>query len=299
MFDTIVIGGSYAGLAAALQLARARRQVLVVDAGKRRNRFAVHSHGFLGHDGAEGAAIAANAREQLLAYPTVTWLDGTVRSARGSLDRFVVEVDAERQWEGRRIVLALGVVDELPAIDGIADRWGRSVFHCPYCHGYELGGGAIGVVATMPFSVHQALMLPDWGKTTYFTRGVFEPTPEELEMLERCGVGIERAPVVAIEGSDSEPTVRLEGGRTSSFRGLFIASKTRVATPIVAELGCAFEDGPVGAFVTTNAMKETTVPGVFACGDMAIAAGSVALAVGDGVRAGISAHRSLIFAPNA
>jgi thioredoxin reductase len=298
MFDAIVVGGSYAGVAAALQLARARRKVLVVDAGTRRNRFATHSHGFLGHDGAEGAAIATNARKQLLAYPTVTWLVSLVRSAHGSVDRFVVEVDAERRFEGKRIVLALGVVDELPPIDGIADRWGRSVFHCPYCHGYELGGGAIGVLATMPFSVHQALMLPDWGKTTYFTRGAFEPTPEELASLERRGVVIEREPVVAIEGSESEPTVRLEGGRRLSFRGLFIASKTRVASSVVAELGCAFEDGPVGAFVKTDAMKETTVPGIFACGDMAIAAGSVALAVGDGVRAGISAHRSLVFPPN-
>jgi len=297
MFDAIIIGGSYAGLSAALQLARARRSVLVVDAGQRRNRFAMHSHGFLGHDGHEGAAIAANAREQLLAYPTVKWVDGSARAAHGSIDRFVVEIDAERRFEGQRIVLALGVADELPAIEGVAERWGRSIFHCPYCHGYELEGGAIGVLATMPFSVHQGLMLPDWGKTTYFTRGNFEPTEEERAALKRRGVVTEREPVIAIEGSDAEPTVRLESGRRLPFRGLFLASKTRVASPIAAELGCAIEDGPVGPFVTTDVMKETTVPGVFACGDMAIAAGSVAIAVGDGVRAGISAHRSLIFPP--
>jgi thioredoxin reductase len=296
MFDVVVVGGSYAGIGAALQLARARRKVLVVDAGMRRNRYATHSHGFLGHDGDEGAAIATNARAQLLAYSTVTWVDGRARSARGALDGFVVDVDGDRRLEARRLVLAVGVADELPSIDGLAERWGRSVFHCPYCHGYELDQGAIGALATMPASLHQALMLPDWGKTTYFTRG-FEPTAEERVSLEQRGVAIEREPVVAVEGGDTEPTVRLESGRRLSFRGLFVASKTRPASPIAAELGCALEESPLGPFVKTDAMKETSIPGVFACGDVAIAAGSVSLAVGDGVRAGISAHRSLIFPP--
>lgn len=295
MHDVVVIGGSYAGMAAALQLARARRDVVVVDAGKRRNRFATHSHGFLGNDGSEGAAIAANAKRQLLAYPTVTWLDGAVRSARGTSGSFVVTLEDDRSLETQRIVLALGVVDELPPIAGMAERWGRSVFHCPYCHGYELEGGAIGVVATSPLSVHHAAMLPDWGKTTYFTRG-FTPTPDERALLAQRGVEIEPAAVVAIEGPDDAPAVRLEDGTVRAFRGLFVASKIVVASRFVAELGCAFEDGPAGAFVKTDPMtKQTTVPGVFACGDIAIAAGSVSLAVGDGARAGMGTHRSLIF----
>lgn len=295
MHDVVVVGGSYAGMAAALQLARARKDVVIVDAGKRRNRFATHSHGFLGNDGAEGAAIAANAKRQLLAYPTVTWIEGAVRAARGASGSFVVTLEDDRRLETARIVLALGVVDELPPIDGIAERWGRSVFHCPYCHGYELDGGPIGVIANSSLSVHHAAMLPDWGETTYFTRG-FTPTPDEQALLEQRGVAIEPSAVVAVEGPDHAPAVRLADGRVRSFRGLFVASKIVVASRFVAELGCAFEDGPAGAFVKTDPMtKQTTVPGVFACGDMAIAAGSVSLAVGDGVRAGMAAHRSLIF----
>ncbi|MBX3188560.1 MAG: NAD(P)/FAD-dependent oxidoreductase [Labilithrix sp.] len=295
MLDAVIVGGSYAGISAALQLARARRAVAVIDAGLRRNRFATHSHGFLGHDGHEGRAIAENARAQLLAYPTVTWIEGTARAARGAADAFVVELDGARNLEAKRMILAYGVSDELPSIDGVAERWGRSVFHCPYCHGYELDGGAIGVLATMPAAAHVAQMLPDWGKTTYFTRGLFEPTAEESAALERRGVVIEREAVAAVEGDDAAPSVRLASGRALGFRGLFVGPRTRPSTPIAAELGCALEESPFGFYVKTDEMKATTVPGVFACGDVALPAGSVALAVGDGVRAGISAHRSLVF----
>jgi thioredoxin reductase len=116
--DVIVIGGSYAGMAAALQLLRARRKVLVVDAGKRRNRFASHSHGFLGQDGADPAEIAATARRQLEAYPTLTWIDGVAESASGEKDGFAVETEGKTRHEARRLLFATGVADGLPAIEG-------------------------------------------------------------------------------------------------------------------------------------------------------------------------------------
>ncbi len=291
MHDVIVIGGSYAGLAAALQLVRARRRVLVIDAGVRRNRNAAHSHGFLGQDGRDPAAIAAKARAEVLAYPTASLLESRAESAARTDDGFAVTVANGDRHEAERLVLALGVVDELPDLPGVAERWGRSIFHCPYCHGYELGGGRIGVLATSPLSVHQATMLPDWGEVTYFTRG-FDPTEEERALLDRRGVTLEPAAVEQIEG---EATVRLEDGRALSFAGLFLAPRTRIAGRIVADLGVALEEGPLGPFIRTDETKETSVPNVFACGDAALAAGSVSFAVGDGARAGIGAHRSLIF----
>ena len=295
MLDVIVVGGSYAGISAALQLGRARRRILVLDAGTRRNRFAAHSHGFLGQDGRDPADIAASARAQVLAYPTVTWIDGAATDAEITADGFAVGVASGERHAARRLVLASGVVDELPDIPGVAERWGRSIFHCPYCHGYELDNGRIGVVATSPLSVHPTLLLPDWGPTTYFTQHTFEPSVEECMALERRGVTIEREPIVAVEGEPHEPSVRLAGGRVLAFAGLFVLPKTQVLSPLPVQLGCAFESGPTGAYVQTDAMKETTVPGVFACGDMALPAGSVAFAVGDGARAGISAHQSLVF----
>lgn len=295
MDDVIVVGGSYAGISAALQIARARRRVLVIDAGVRRNRFAASSHGFLGQDGRAPAEIAAAGRAELLAYPTVTWLEGAATQAESTAEGFTVSLASGERYEGRRLVLAVGVADELPDIPGVAERWGSHIFHCPYCHGYELGKGRIGVLATSPLSVHSALMLPDWGETTYFTRALFEPSEAELASLERRGVKIERAPVTAVEGAAHEVSVRLEGGHSLSFAGLFVLPKTRVSSPLAAQLGCAFENGPIGPYVQTDATKETTVRGVFACGDMATPAGAVAIAVGDGVRAGASAHQSLVF----
>src|SRR5688572_25458374 len=175
MFDVIVIGGSYAGLAAALQIVRARRRVLIVDAGDRRNDRAAHAHGFLGHDGRDPAEIAAMGRAEVLAYPTATLLETRAESVSRNAGGFAVTVTNGERYEGARLVLALGVVDDLPDVPGVAERWGRSIFHCPYCHGYELDKGRIGVLATSPLSMHHALMLPDWGDVTYFTRG-FEPT---------------------------------------------------------------------------------------------------------------------------
>lgn len=291
-FDAIVVGGSYAGLSAALQLARARRRVLVIDAGRRRNRFTRHSHGFLTQDGRDAAAIVAEGRAQLLAYPTVTWRDGTAVAAAAGDDGFRLAMDNGQQLHARRLVLATGVVDELPEVEGLAERWGRSVFSCPYCDGYELGQGSIGVLATGPLSIHQALMLPDWGKTTLFLNGALEPDGEQLASLAARGVAIEPAPVARIAG---KADVVLGDGRIQPLAGLFVMSRTHAASPLAEQLGCAFDDGMTGMFIRTDMQKASTVAGVYCCGDAARMAPGVAAAVADGVMAGVAAHRSMIF----
>lgn len=292
MFHVIIIGGSYAGIAAALQLSRARRRVLVIDAGQRRNRNASHSHGFLGQDGVDPAVIAARGRAEVLAYPTAKWIESRAESAKRTERGFEVTLANGERHESERIVLALGVIDDLPDVPGMGDRWGRSVFHCPYCHGYELEEGKIGVIASSPMSVHQAMMLADWGPTTYFTRA-FEPTAEERAELDRRGVTIERTPVTGIE---DHATVRLSDGRALPFAGLFVAPRNRVAGNLAADLGVEMEDGMLGRIIKADPMtKQTSVPFVFACGDAALPAGSVTFAVADGARAGFGAHRSLIF----
>jgi thioredoxin reductase len=291
--DALVVGGSYAGLAAALQLARARRSVLVVDAGQRRNRFAVHSHGFLTHDGAEAAAIVARGREQLMAYDTVRWQDDHVIGASRIDGGFRVALAGGETVSGRRLVLATGVVDLLPEIDGLAQRWGRRVFHCPYCHGYELNRGAIGVLATSPLSMHHALMLPDWGSTTLFLNAVFEPDEQQLAQLAARGVTVEPGPVRTIDG---DLDLHLADGRVVTLDGLFVATRVEPASPLARELGCALDQSAMGWTVRTDAMKATSVAGVFACGDVARPGGSVAAAVGDGTLAGAAAHQSLILA---
>lgn len=292
-FDAVIVGGSYAGLSAALPLARARRRVAVFDTGARRNRFAASSHGFLAQDGRAPGAIVADARAQLSAYPTVQWFDAPVDAIAGEADAFELRA-ADARWQARRIILAMGVSDALPAIPGLAERWGRSVFHCPYCHGYELQQGRIGVIATGPNSLHQAQLLPEWGRVTFFLNGALVLGEEEAAQLASRGVTVEATPVTGIA---DEARVLLADGRSEDFAGLFTASRTAPASPLAAHLGCEHEEGPMGRFVKTGAMKETSVPGVFACGDLARAAGNVAIAVGDGALAGTAAHASLVFQP--
>jgi thioredoxin reductase len=290
-FDAAVVGGSFAGMSAALQLARARRRVAVFDSGLRRNRFAATSHGFLGQDGRAPEAIVADARAQLEAYPTVRWFDGAVTAVSGSSDAFELQAGTTA-YQARRIVLATGVADALPDIPGLVERWGRSVFHCPYCHGYELQQGGIAVIATSPVSLHQAQLLPEWGSVTFFLQGALSLGDDEARMLAARGVKVETTPVVGIV---DHARIVLADGRSESFDGVFTASRTAPASPLATQLGCEHEEGLLGPFVKTDAMKATTVPGVFACGDLARPAANVALAVGDGALAGTAAHASLVF----
>lgn len=297
-YDVIVIGGSYAGMAAALQIARTRRRVLVIDAGRRRNRYAAHSHGFLGQDGRAPGAIADDAKAQLLRYPSVDWIEGSADAARAEGDGFEVRLGDGTRRHGRRLILAGGVVDILPEVPGLRERWGRSVFLCPYCDGFELELGRIGVLAVNPHAFHQAMLLADWGQVTLFTNGVCELEAEQAAALAARGIGIETTRVRAIGGPIQDKAgagVELEDGRVLMLAGLFTATRTEHPSPIAAELGCAFEDGMLGPIIQTDAWKQTSVPGVFACGDAARAMASVSLAVGDGSLAGVAAHKSLVF----
>jgi thioredoxin reductase len=295
MFDVIIVGGSYAGMSAALPLARARRSIAIVDTGERRNRFAQSSHGFLGRDGHAPEAIAREAQQQLLAYPTVTWLEGRAMAASGRIDGFEVTLDDDRKLAGRRVVIACGVTDILPEIPGLAAHWGVGAMACPYCHGYELERGRIGVLATSPMALHQAMMLPEWGPTTLLVNGAVAPDAHELAELEQRGVAIEPVAVAEIGGEAGAPVAILRDGRHLAFDGLFVTPRTRIASAIPEHLGCGFKDAPLGPIVVTDDTRQTTVPGVFACGDVVRPVASVALAVGDGAFAGTATHRSLVF----
>lgn len=291
-FDVAIVGGSYAGLAAALQLARARRRVLVVDEGERRNRFAAHAHGLLGHDGEPPEALVEKGRSQLLAYPTVSFEQGRVSAARRTDSGFSLRTADGQSFAASRLVLATGVRDVLPSISGLSERWGASVFHCPYCHGYELGGRPAAVLASSPLAAHVAMMLPDWGPTTLLRNESCPLEEAEREKLQARGVEIVEG---RVERVIEEATVVFADGSSRAFAGLFATARVVPASDLAQQLGCALEESPMGTTVQTSALKETTVPGVFACGDTGLPMGSLALSVGDGTVAGIAAHRSLIF----
>jgi len=296
MFDVIIIGGSFAGVSAALQLGRARRKVLLVDSGATRNRFAQSAHGFFGHDGKAPQQLQQEGLAQLAQYPTVTIVNALALAAAPLDGGFQVTIGDGRIERAARLILATGIRDELPCLPGLRERWGRSVVHCPYCHGYELAPGPFGVLASTPASAHQAMMVPDWGPATYFTQGEFEPDEAQLAQFAARGVQVERSPVVELLGAvPALEGVRLADGRVVSLAGLFIAPQLRMTTPIVRQLGCAMEEGPLGAVIKVDEMKQTSVPGVFAAGDAATLFGNAVFAAAAGAMAGVAAHRSLVF----
>ncbi len=305
-YDVVVVGGSWAGLSAAMQLARARRRVLVVDAGRPRNRFARAAHGFLGQDGRAPAAILETARAQVLAYPTAALRhDEATRAAPSAGGGFDVALASGGGARARRLVLATGIVDDLPDLPGLRERWGATVLHCPYCHGYEVAGRRLGVLAAGEGSVHQALLLPDWSDdVTLFTNGTFEPTAAHRDALAARGVRVEPRPVDSLVGDGPAlDGVRLRApdgapgaGDLVPVDALFTTSRTRMASPLAEQLGCALDDGPFGAVIRTDARKETTVPGVYAAGDAARAPHNATWAAADGVTAGVYAHQSLALA---
>jgi thioredoxin reductase len=294
--DAIIIGGSFAGLSAAIYLARARRAVCVIDAGAPHNRFAAHSHGFLTQDGSAPGAMLATARSQLAAYPTVTFIEGEATAAARTADGFAVTLATGEVIASTRLVLAFGISDELPAIPGLAERWGTSVLHCPYCHGFEFSGQRLGVLYLSPMSLHQAMLISEWGPTTLYLHGAAAPDEASLAELRRRQVAIEPAPVMALHGDGARlATIELGDGRLSNLDALYIGPRTHLNSEIARQLGCALDDGPFGDVIRTDGTQMTTVPGVYAAGDIARAAHNVTWASNDGVMAGMAAHRSLIF----
>lgn len=294
-YDVIIIGGSFAGLSAAMQLGRARRRVLLIDAGLPRNRFADASHGFLGQDGKAPAEIVREASRQVMAYPTVEIVQRQAVAVSQQAASFEVSYGGGGIARGHRLILATGVVDHLPDIEGLKERWGATVLHCPYCHGYEMRDRPLGVLANHPMSAHQAAMLPDWGPTTLYTQGRFEPDAEGSALLERRGVTLERQPIVAVLGAvPAMEAVRLADGRVVTANALFVAPRTSLASPFAEQLGCGLDEGMLGPVIRVDEFKATTVPGVYAAGDAARAMHNATFASADGVMAGVSAHQSLI-----
>lgn len=296
--DVIIVGGSFAGLSAALQLARARRRILVVDSGQPRNRFARLSHGFFGQDGKPPSEILAIARAQLLTYPTVRFAESVATDAGRNGHEFTVELDGGETHDASRLILATGITDDLSALPGLQERWGTSVLHCFYCHGYEVAGRRLGILATNERSLQSAMLLPDWSEhTTLFTNGLLTLNADQRDALGKRGVVIETELVDVLLGTPPAlSAVRLRNGRTVAMDAIFTTPRTRMASPLAEQLGCQFEDGPSGPFIRTEDDKQTTVPGVYAAGDAARPGHNASWAAGDGVTAGISAHQSLTLA---
>ncbi|RYG48817.1 NAD(P)/FAD-dependent oxidoreductase [bacterium] len=294
-YDALIVGGSFAGMAAAMPLLRGRRKVLLVDSGIPRNRFAEASHGLFGLDGRTPEAIVEIGLDGLRRYPTFSYFKGWVQSVEGKAGAFVAQAEEETIL-AKRIVFATGIVDQMPSIEGFAERWGRSVIHCPYCHGYEVADRATAVLYTGSHSLHQARLLKEWSEDLTLLANGHSLSEEEKESLHALGIAMRESRVVRLDGPGSElRAVEFEDGGHHPAEVLYAGLPQRPSSDLPDRLGCAYIEGPLGPLLQIDSLQQTTVPGVFAAGDIARPMQNATFAVADGTLAGVGAHRSLIF----
>ncbi|WP_307162000.1 NAD(P)/FAD-dependent oxidoreductase [Streptomyces rishiriensis] len=297
-YEVIVVGGGAAGLSAALVLGRARRRTLVVDAGEPRNAPAAHMQGYLSRDGMSPARFLAVGREEIARYGVELVRDRAVDVTRA--EDFAVRLAGGRTVRARQLVVATGLKDELPPVPGVAERFGRDVVHCPYCHGWEVRDQAFGVLATTAMSVHQALMVSQWSAdVTLFLHTVAEaePTDEDLRRLAAAGVRVVPGEVAGLVVEDDRLTgVRLVDGQVHEREVLFVAPRAVPRTDLLARLGAELSETPFGTYPVVDGRGLTTVPGLWAAGNASGFAEQVVNAASRGYRAGAAINGELLMA---
>lgn len=300
-YEVIVIGGGAAGLSAALVLGRARRRTLVVDAGEPRNAPAAHMQGFLTRDGMPPAKFLAVGREEIARYG-VDLVRGRAADVTRDEDggTFTVSLTDGRSARARRLVVATGLKDELPAVPGVAERFGRDVLHCPYCHGWEVRDRPFGVLATSPMSVHQALMVSQWSKDVIlFLHEVAEGdlSDDDLRHLAAAGVSVVPGEVAGlVVEEDRLAGVRLADGTAHARSVLFTAPRPVPQTGLLEKLGADLNETPFGAYPVIDPTGRTTVPGVWAAGNAMGFSEQVVNAASSGYRAGATINGDLLMA---
>ena len=302
-YAVVVIGGGAAGLSAALVLGRARQRTLVVDAGEPRNAPAAHMQGYLTRDGMPPAEFLALGREEIARYGVELVRDRVVEVTRGEDvtgvqgkafteaqgEDFTVVMAGGRTVRARRRCGATGLSGERPQVAGVAERFGRDVLHCPFCHGWEVRDQPFGVLASSPASVHQALMVSQWSKDVrLFLHTVAEEelSDEDLRRLAAAGVEVVPGEVAGLVVEDDRLTgVRLADGAKHARSVLFLAPRAVPQTGLLERLGAELHDTPFGAYPVVDATGLTTVPGVWAAGNAIGFAEQVVHAASGGYRA--------------
>ena len=263
-YDVAVVGGGAAGLSAALVLARARRRVVVIDAGAPRNAPAAHMQGFLSRDGMPPADLVATGRREVAGYGGHL-LDGSVDAVRPS-DRggFEVSLSGGRALSARRVLVTTGLRDELPDLPGIRERWGRDLLHCPYCHGYEVRDQPVGVLGGTPEAVQHALLVRQWSGDVVFFTHTDTLTATEREQLMAREVGIVDGPVARLAVEDDRILgVELEDGRVVARSAVFVRPRFVPHHDLLAALGSETDEA---GWPVVDATGRTSVPGVWAAG---------------------------------
>lgn len=295
-YDVVVIGGGPAGLNGALILARSRRRVVVVDSGEPRNAPAEGIHGLLGHDGTPPQQLLERGRSEIRGYGGHV-VDGRVtRATRGS-DRFIVQLEDGRSLRARRLLVTAGVVDELPDIPGVRERWGHDVLHCPYCHGWEVRDQAIGILASGPSSTHHALLFRQLSEDVVYLSHTMPPEEEQAQQLAARSIQIIDGEVSSVEVDGGRLAgVGLSDGRVIQRDVLVVSTRLIARATFLSDLGLTPVEHPsgLGEHIKVDPSGQTEVPGVWAAGNLTDPAAQVGGSAAAGALAAIRINADLI-----
>ncbi|PTX22538.1 thioredoxin reductase [Pontibacter mucosus] len=291
MYDVIIIGGGPAGLNAAMLLGRSRRKVIVFDSGEPRNRWSQSMNGFLSSDGVNPREFIQKGRAELAKY-NIELADIKVESATYSKGEFVVNDEHGKVYRSRKLLLATGLKDTLPELEGVEEMYGKSVHHCPYCDGWENRDKAIAVYGPERKGVGQALAMKNWSdNVTLYTDGTDSLRQLDLELLERNEVKVVKEKITRLEGEDGMlQHIVLGNGEKRPQQALFFSLGTKQQSPLGEELGCEFTSKGV---IKTRRQQHSNIPGLFVAGDAARDMQMVVVAAAEGAKAGVAINMEL------
>jgi thioredoxin reductase len=292
-FDVVIVGGSYAGLAAGMALGRALRDVMIIDDGKPCNRQTPHSHNFLTQDGKTPHEISTVAKQQVAQYDTISFFNGLASAGTRTANGYVIRVSSGESFAAKKVIFATGIKDILPTISGFAECWGISVLHCPYCHGYEVKNETTGILANGDSGFDYASLISNWTKNlTLYTNGSSTLTPEQTAKLLTQKIKIVETEIEELVHVDGKlQKIIFKDGTIKSLTVVYARSAFEQHCTIPISLGCELtEDG----YIKTDSMQKTNIPGIYACGDNMSRMRTVANAIALGTTAGMMVNRELI-----
>ncbi len=291
-FDVIIIGGSYSGLSAAMTLGRSLRNVLIIDSGSPCNRQTPHSHNFITHDGSKPSEISQKAKEQVLKYDTVHFLNDKALTGTKTGQNFRVTTEAGQEFIAKKLIFATGIKDIMPDIEGFSNCWGITIVHCPYCHGYEIKHKKTGIFANGERAFHLSPMVKNLTEDlTILTSGKANFSPEELAKFKENKIKVVEKEILEIEHSEGQiKNVVFADKSKMDFEAVYAAIPFKQHSDIPEKLGCELTD--LG-YIAVNPMGKTTVEGTFACGDNCTFIRSVANAVASGNMVGAIVNMEL------
>jgi thioredoxin reductase len=291
-YEVIIIGGSYSGLSAAMALGRASRKTLLLDTGEPCNRQTPHSHNFITHDGVAPAVISAKAKEEVLRYPSVTFINDKAIKGTKTAEGFEILTESGSTFSAKKLLLATGVKDVMPNIDGFAQCWGISVIHCPYCHGYEVKNQKTALMANGPIAEHFLPLLLQWTKDlTLFTNGKSTVSEEVAAKFSAHGIAIIETEIESIQHSNGNmESITLKDGEKHDLKVMYAKIPAVQHTFIPEDLGCIINEQ---GLIEVDEFKRTSVPGVFASGDCTTMGRAVIMAAEAGTRAGVTINNDL------